>query len=142
MVDCTASLVRGFVQQAKAEGLLAHTDVMLVGDHLTMPASDMGRQLAGQHRSVYNRMLTHSRLAPNRDTISHFDLAPTLLVALGFELEDGRFGLGCAALGAVRCDPLVDEADAEQMLRRHSAFYEALWTPPLAVAGHEGALNR
>jgi phosphoglycerol transferase len=128
-VDCTALLVRRFVQAAQAEGLLDQADVVLVGDHLAMAASDMGRQLEGRHRSVYNRFLTASRLPPNRQAISHFDLAPTLLVALGFRVEDGRFGLGCAALGAVRCSSLAGDAEAERRLPQHSAFYQALWTP-------------
>lgn len=130
VVDCTSLLVRRFVQQAQAEGLLADTDVVMTGDHLTMPASDMGRRLASQHRSVYDRILTASPLAPNRQAISHFDLAPTVLVALGFTLKDGRFGLGCAALGPVRCRSLADDAEADARLQRHSAFYDALWLTP------------
>lgn len=134
-VDCTALLVRRFVQQAQAEGLLAGTDVVLTGDHLTMPASDMGRKLQGARRSVYNRMLTASALAPNRRVIDHFDLAPTLLTALGFRLQDGRFGLGCSALGPVRCQSLADDEEAQASLQRHSAFYDALWAPPVTLAG-------
>jgi phosphoglycerol transferase len=135
VVDCTAFLVRSFVQQAQAEGLLADTDVVLVGDHLTMAASDMGRKLAQvPARFVYNRILTASKLAPNRQDIDHFDLAPTLLAALGFHLRDGSFGLGCAAIGPVNCHSLAEDPEALAKLQKHSPFYDVLWLPPENVA--------
>lgn len=139
-VACTARLLAGFLEDARREGLLRDTLVVVMGDHLGMHSELSPRLQQARHRRIYNRMLNAPALAPNRDAINHFDMLPTVLTALGFDLGGGRFALGCAALGPVDCQSLTQDLQADAKLRMRSAFYEALWGLPdgrgAAVAIH------
>jgi phosphoglycerol transferase len=128
-VACTAHLIERFLQDAQAAGYLRETDVVVLGDHLSQRNSQHEKLDAVRDRSIYNRFLTSSPLRANRSDIDHFDLAPTILSALGYRIAGGQFGLGCSALGPVRCKSLVDDPLADAKLEHSSAFYNALWDP-------------
>lgn len=129
-VACTARLLADFLEDARREGLLRDTLVVVMGDHLGMHSELSPRLEQARHRRIYNRILNAPALAPNRDTINHFDMLPTVLTAMGFDLGGGRFALGCAALGPVDCQSLTQDPQADAKLRMRSAFYEALWGLP------------
>jgi len=143
-VECTAHLIDDFIESAYAKGYLAEADVVVLGDHLSQRNSQHERLEAIPERSVFNKFLTSSDLPVNRDEIDHFDVAPTILSALGYALPGGQFGLGCSALGTVSCTSLVFDPLADAKLDRSSPFYNALWLPikagqasgPTALSAH------
>ncbi|MFC5499422.1 sulfatase-like hydrolase/transferase [Caenimonas terrae] len=128
-VACTAHLIDSFLAAARKGGYLRDTDVVVLGDHLSQQNSQTGRLEQSGERSVFNKLLTASPLPANRSDIDHFDLAPTILSALGYRLPGGRFGLGCSALGPVSCRTLADDPLADAKLDHSSVFYNALWLP-------------
>lgn len=129
-VRCTAHLLRRFVERAKAEGLLAGTQVVITGDHLTQQ-SDLTPLLEQQpHRHVFNRFIPAPAKPKNREAITHFDLYPTILAALGYAVPGGRLGLGCTAIGKSRCRSLAADPQADAKLAAHSPFYDGLWVQP------------
>lgn len=127
-VACTASLVSDFVWKAHARGLLEDTTVVIMGDHLSMRNEFTPRLEATGQRFIFNRIVNPATLLKNRALIDHFDMLPTVLTALGFELEgNGRFALGCSALGKVKCHTLAEDPQLNAKLRMHSQYYDALW---------------
>lgn len=144
-VACTAHLIDHFVESAHSAGYLENTDVVVLGDHLSQRNSQHEKLDAVAERSVFNEFLTSSDLQPNRSEIDHFDLAPTILSALGYRFPGGEFGLGCSALGTVSCKSLVYDPLADAKLDHSSPFYNALWLPtqqagsafgPTALSAH------
>ncbi len=129
-VACTSRLIRDFIDAAGREGLLDHTTVVIVGDHLGMESELSPRLEAAGPRHVYNRILNPATRDSRRDTVSHFDMFPTLLTALGFQVEEGRAALGCSALGRAACQSLAQDPLSDDKLRMQSDFYDGLWTAP------------
>ena len=67
-----------------------------------------------------------------RGTITHFDLFPSILSALGFTVEGGRLGFGYDVFSR---DVLPPEGHVEKLRKRvlsHSEIYESLWLPEYA----------
>lgn len=138
-VLCTAQLIRNFIEVADREGLLADTTVVIMGDHLGMYSDLSARLEQAGPRFVYNRILNPATAVASRPQVNHFDMFPTLLVALGFQVEGGRAGLGCAALGTVACQTLATDPLADDKLRQYSRFYDGLWIPAREGPAHEDA---
>ncbi|TVP50150.1 MAG: phosphatidylglycerol--membrane-oligosaccharide glycerophosphotransferase [Halomonas sp.] len=97
-VECSAWLARDFIERLEGEGLLDNTLVVLLSDHLTMRVS-VWDQLTALDRDNTLIMLDEN-LEPQRirRDATMLDVFPTLLDALGFELEDNRAGLGASLL--------------------------------------------
>jgi phosphoglycerol transferase len=127
-VLCTAALIRRFLDAAHEQHLLDDTVVLVVGDHLSARSELSPGLQTVDDRTIYNRLSTPEPVVANRAKIDHFDLYPTLLAALGFQLGDGGLALGCSAIGTVGCRSLVDDPTAVAGLRRRSATYESLWS--------------
>jgi len=126
-VLCTSMLLRNFEQAAEQAGLLRDTELVITGDHL-MQQSELSERLGPpQHRHVFNRFVPAPRGGIHAGVIDHFDLYPSLLAALGFELGDGQVALGCSAVGNARCSTLAQEPQLDAKLRAHSDFYDGLW---------------
>jgi len=129
-VICTSTLIEQFIQTARQRGLLDNTDYLVMGDHLSMHNAVQDKLDKTGKRFIFNQFNSLSDLKPNRQVIDHFDIAPTLLSLLGFELKDGQFGLGCAAVGSVQCKSLAVDPTAQNKISKHSAFYNRLWGLP------------
>lgn len=129
-IRCTARLLGEFMVQARQRGLLHNTDVVMVGDHLSMPNSLWPLLQQVPDRSIFNRIVSERRIALQRPVVNHFDWAPTLLGLAGFGLAQGRMGLGCTGIEAAACRSVsgIDQIDAK--LRAPSPAYERLWWPP------------
>lgn len=97
-VECSAWLARDFIERLDSEGLLDNTIVVLLSDHLTMRVS-VWDQLTALDRDNTLIMLGDN-LSPQRirRDATMLDVFPTLLDALGFDLEDNRAGLGASLL--------------------------------------------
>lgn len=98
LVTCTSDQVTEFVDFMKQQGYLKDTRVLVMGDHLGMktPISD---KLPPMHqRSIFNKFIASEKLAFNRNEIVHFDLFPTLLEFIGFEVGGDRLGFGYSAI--------------------------------------------
>jgi len=98
-VRCTAELIADLHAHVQKKGYLSHTDFVVVGDHLAMVNQHIDTLLKHPDRTVFNQWHVRSGLTPNRETIYHFDIFPTLLYGLGFRFPDNRLGLGGSGFG-------------------------------------------
>lgn len=97
-IKCTGYHVRQFVEKAQSKGWLDNTIVVVMSDHLMMTSA------------VSDELEQHERMnffAALGDTIepgllskqsATFDVFPTLLELIGFEIPDRRAGLGTSLL--------------------------------------------
>jgi phosphoglycerol transferase len=130
IVSCSSVEVASFVRYMEAKGYLANTNVVILGDHLAMtnPVSD---QLAQpKTRSIFNRWISKEITKKNRETILHFDIAPSILDFIGIESESGRYGLGYSAFSEKKEMPPVGWiADIEKNVMNQSSYYSGFWKP-------------
>ncbi|HWU82360.1 MAG TPA: sulfatase-like hydrolase/transferase, partial [Methylophilaceae bacterium] len=129
VVQCSANQVAEFVQFMRKRGYLKDTNVVIMGDHLAMwnPVyEDKLEPIATRH--VYNRLISIQPHAKNRDTIVHFDMLPTILEFIGFEVEGGKLGLGYSALSdTMPLPPPGEYEDMSENLLNQSERYLDLW---------------
>lgn len=125
---CTSFLVKDFVDFVKTNEGITDTDIVIVGDHLTMKSS-IAKSLEKQtDRSIFNLFISRDYdERPNRKDINHFDLFPTILTQLNFHLKDGRGGLGCSGFDKVSCSSITSVEQINDKLHKHSTFYDSLW---------------
>lgn len=130
VVECTAGLVASFIDYIRSNGYLETTDVVVIGDHLSMvnPVYD---QLSRQpHRTIYNRIYSSRALSRNRDDLYHFSIFPSILDMLGFKFPDGRLGLGVSGFGSIgeNARGLYSQRDLEYKLAAKSDLYRKFWS--------------
>lgn len=127
-VECSAWLARDLIERLENEGLLDNTLVVVLSDHLTMRVS-VWDQLTALDRDNTLIMLGDG-VEPQRirRDASMLDVFPTLLDALGFDLEENRVGLGASLLSdkstlvEVHGMSLLNER-----LREETALQHRLW---------------
>jgi phosphoglycerol transferase len=90
---CTNLLVERFVERLRAEGMLENTIVVLQSDHLAMRNEVYGALNAVPRRNMF-MVLGSDRVEDQAKPAATIDLFPTILEELGFELPQGRAGLG------------------------------------------------
>ena len=104
-VRCTAELIAELRAHAQSKGYLSNTDFVVVGDHLAMVNQHFDTLLKHPDRTVFNQWHVQPGLVPNRETIYHFDVFPTVLYSLGFRFPDNRLGLGGSGFGPLPTFP-------------------------------------
>lgn len=128
IVECTAVQVKAFVDFIKASGYLKDTNVVIIGDHLAMwnPLHDKIDRI--KERFIYNKFISTQALSKNREAVLHFDMFPTLLTFAGFEVENGRLGLGYSGITAgIALPPKTVVEDMKRDLLNQSDTYLDLW---------------
>ena len=128
IVSCSAAAVADFVRFAERNGYLENTNVVIVGDHLSRK-NPLSPQLAQMpQRTIFNAFLAHEAPAPNRAQLLHFDLLPTIMEFIGYQVPGGRLGLGYSGFNAHRRAPPPQRLAAmERDLLNRSGKYLALW---------------
>ena len=104
--------------------------ILVMGDHLArMPRVDAIDLKHVQGRYVLCSLSRPDGLVPNRSEITHFDLFPSLLAALGFSVKGDRLGFGYNVFSRTVMPP----SDYLETLRKNvlsrSPTYERLWFP-------------
>lgn len=129
---CNAGFVAKLINELKAQGALKNTVVVIMGDHRFMntPAQN---NLFPAPRNVYFKIIAPgNQFLPSRDTMTHFDVAPTILSALGISnKESPYFGLG------ISLDAKLNESTYSEHLNRAmdqgilnpSLLYDSFWLP-------------
>lgn len=127
IVKCNADLVADFIKYIQTKGYNKNTDIVLTGDHLSMP-NPVYEKLISNSRTIYNRFITSQTLNQNRDGFVHFDMFPTILYMLGFKLEEGRLALGVSGFGqASKGKSLFYDQERDAKLMQFSEKYIEFW---------------
>ena len=101
-VTCSMRAVAGFVDHLGDEGYLEDTVVVVMGDHLkvTSDGGDFKSELdRTADRTIIFRVWSPEPVVFNRDRADQFSVLPTTLELLGFDIGDGRAGLGVSLIG-------------------------------------------
>ena len=131
VVECTAHLVADLVAFVRTSGYDEDTNIVVIGDHLSPPNSLSGRLSKVGKRTIYNAFFARESPKPNRATIVHFDMLPTILDFIGLRPEGGRAGLGFSGFGSPPAPFPTARSRAElgaHILSPSPAYLE-LWEP-------------
>ncbi len=125
---CSSKKVAEFVEWIKEQPFYENTTVVLCGDHLTMDRDYIDKTIDEEYdRRVYNCFI-NARKTPKNEKLREFstlDIFPTILSAMGCDIEGDRLGLGvdlfsdkqtfCEIMGTARFD---------EELSKRSLYYE------------------
>lgn len=126
-----------FLEWVKAQPFGKKTVVVFMGDHLMMRAGgvrgDETHTLFGnvptESRFIFNAFVNARKKAP--DLSRHFtqvDMFPTLVEALGYEIEGHRLGLGTSLFSArPTLMEELGEAKLSKELKKKNRLYDSLW---------------
>ena len=127
----TSRYLAGFIEKLISEGLLENTDIIIMGDHLFMDSSYQANTWFSEDRHVYFKMITAENRKPSRNTMTHFDVAPTILDLLGRRAgSDTRFGLGISLFSKISpadYDRHLKMVLSEEILSP-SVVYDRFWS--------------
>ncbi len=129
-LKCTNMLVADFINRAEAEGLLEDTIVILQSDHLGHEST------VSDALSRYDRRNLFVMFGAGIEPLVHdapattFDIYPTILQALGYELELGKAGVGVSLLSGEKT--LVDIEGLEttnRIINDDDVLRRQIWRP-------------
>lgn len=92
-VRCTGFHIRSFLSKLDAEGLLENT-IVVMSDHLSMKDGIWDEAEIGKRHNYFTMLRNGVAASTIEKTAVSFDVFPTLLEVLGFNVPDGRAGLG------------------------------------------------
>ena len=128
LVECTSDQVADFVKFMQKSGYLKDTNVVIIGDHLAMYNPEYKVLDRTKKRYIYNQFISPQQVSKNRENILHFDVFPTILEFLGFDVEGGKLGLGYSAITPdTPLPPATRYEDMEEDLLNKSEKYLQLW---------------
>ena len=129
-VKCSVSQVQRLLEHISDKGWADDFVILVMGDHLArMPEMDGVELKEVEGRFVLCSLKRDATLVPVRSVITHFDLFPTLLAALGFTVEGERLGFGYNVFSR---EVAPEEGYRDKLRKRvlgRSKTYENLWLP-------------
>lgn len=130
IVECTANMVSDLAAYAKQQGWLDRMDIVIMGDHLAMKNLDSKFLEQSPQRYVFGEIIGNNAMQKQTDDIDHFDMLPTILTALGFDIEGGRLGLGYVRIGknGVQSNAAFFNT-MEKSIPYQSDAYNKMWLP-------------
>lgn len=129
-VKCSLSQVQRLLRHISEKGWEDQFVILVMGDHLTrMPEMDGVDLKHVKGRFVLCSLKRDATLLPVRSVITHFDLFPTLLAALGFTVEGERLGFGYNVFSSEVVPPEGYRDTLRKRVLGRSKTYESLWLP-------------
>jgi phosphoglycerol transferase len=101
---------------------------VIIGDHLAMKNAVYDKLTSVDQRYIFNMIVSKNKLSKNTEEIVPFDMLPTMITLLGFDIEGGRLGLGYSAVGSAA--PRRSEkgiAEMKDKISWSSEVYNRLW---------------
>jgi len=134
VVSCTDRQLGEFIAWCKQQPFFADTVIVITGDHPRMDAV-LVDGVAWEDRTVYDCFINADVDGPIAETgrfSTTLDMFPTILSALGFDIEGNRLGLGTNLFSNRRT--LAEEIGIDRLqqeLRQNSEFYITTFAPEL-----------
>lgn len=126
IIACTDSLVFNFVEWCKHQDFYEDTVIVIAGDHPRMD-STLVKGVDLYDRTMYNCILNADvdlQSKTQNRVFTTFDMFPTTLAAMGFEIKGDRLGLGTnlfSPLPTLAEEKGYDWLDAE--ISKYSTYY-------------------
>lgn len=134
IVKCSTDEIADFVKYVKDKGYLSNTNIVIIGDHLASPNKVYDKLENYKNRLVYNSWISDNKIEKNRDEIVHFDVAPSILEFIGFEVEGNKYGLGNSAFLENSNPPNKSRIkEMNDNLLKQSDFYLKFWEEKIKV---------
>jgi phosphoglycerol transferase len=129
----TSGYLSRFINRLIAEGILDTTDIVIMGDHLFMSSSEQEGSYFNysENRRVFFKVISSDPRLPKRTTMTHYDVAPTILDLLGMLRKHNTwYGLGISLFATI--PDQVYKKHLEQVMDDKilspSAVYDQFWT--------------
>ncbi len=129
-VKCTNMLVADFINNAEKAGMLDNTIVVIQSDHLAHESTVSDDLAKFERRNLFIMYGPGIEQQKHDAPSASFDIYPTVLQALGFDLEAGRAGVGTSLLSGEKSLVEIEGYDKtnsiitdDQVLRRQ------IWRP-------------
>jgi|GEM_PF-1510404 len=131
-IECTGKLVTKLVEKIQNSPAGKNTVIAIMSDHLAFFNSVQTQldTVAGKRRNLFMLLGADAPQQINRK-IAPFDIYPTLLETLGYELKDGRANLGYAL--SATSQNLVEElgvATINKVFTANQPLARFLWQAP------------
>ncbi len=134
VVKCADNQLAEFIEWCKEQPFYDNTTIVITGDHPRMDNA-LIKNKNWNDRRVYNCFIngvnTRNAITTNRECMA-FDIFPTVLAAMGYEIEGERLGLGTNLFSNQQT--LAEKmgiADIEAQLAVHSDYYISHFAPEL-----------
>lgn len=122
--DCAIEQAGQFISWFERQKFSNNTVLVIMGDH---PFMGDGPKVANQNRDVFFMLKMPNQQAKLVD-MTHFDVAPTILDSMGFDLLNHRMGLGRSLIsGQSYLLQKYDSQNLNKIMRHSSASYPKLW---------------
>ncbi len=132
-VKCSMTQVERLLRHITDRGWEDQFVILVMGDHQARMAKMDDVDLKHvKDRYVLCSLQRDASLVPVRSVITHFDLFPSLLAALGFSVEGERLGFGYNVFSKEVTPEKNYRARLKKRVLSHSKVYESLWLPEYA----------
>ncbi len=131
-VKCSMSQVGRLLQHIRDRGWEKDFVILVMGDHQARMPKLGEVDLKSAEKRFVLCSLKGGELKPMRGRITHFDLFPSILSALGFTVEGGRLGFGYDVFSREVMPPEGNKEKLRKRVLSHSRLYESLWLPEYA----------
>lgn len=128
VLECADKQIYDFINWCKEQDFYENTVIVITGDHLRMDSSLVSEASGTGVRRIYNCFINSSKepaLSVKNRVFTTLDFFPTVLSAMGFEIEGNHLGLGTDLFSDA--NTLAEELGFEAFnaeLRKYSKYYE------------------
>lgn len=127
VIECQSRQVNDFIEWCKQQTWYENTTIVITGDHNSMSEKFFKGIDASYERTPYNCII-NSAVEPAKmkeRSFSTVDMYPTILAAMGVEIEGDRLGLGTNLFSNKKT--LIEEAGFDNLneeIQKTSYYYE------------------
>lgn len=138
-IACTDIQLSAFLHWLKQQPFYENTTIAVIGDHLGHDDDYFKKMKSDEQRRGFNLIL-NSQIQVNKERLHHrqfwaADLYPTVLAAMGVEIDGNRLGLGVNLFSnEATIIERYGSAEVEQHLSSSSEFYDERF---LGIASNE-----
>jgi len=129
VVSCSDGKIAAFVEWVKMQPFFKDTEIVIVGDHLTMGDTIFNDTM---DRSVYN-VYINSAVKPDKTITKNrrftaLDTMPTILETMGYKIEGHKLGLGVSLVSGEKTllENGLSVKELDQELDKQSLIYNKL----------------
>lgn len=123
---CSSKRVNDFINWIKSNDFYKNTTIVVLGDHLTMQNSYYNGY-KNFNRTIYNAFINSKQKEQNNKNrhFNNFDLYPTILASLGFEIEGNKLGFGTNLYsGEKTLSEKLGSSYVDKELLKRNQFYD------------------
>jgi phosphoglycerol transferase len=126
--DCSVDEVGEFLTWLNAQPFSQNTVVVVMGDHPIMAGHLFANKLVAQAEpEIFFMIQRPDGVKLPSKNMTHVDIFPTTMAALGFDLPNDRLALGHNIYNSSSLIETVAPDELRKIIRKPSPAYDALW---------------